>query len=68
MNRTEQIDNFLNKWNEMLKAANEIDGFKWNFEVTITSDDSIKEDRVNTIKEINESFSKNNMKWTSSES
>jgi hypothetical protein len=65
-NRKQQIDNFLNKWDEMLKAANEIDGFKWQFKVSITSDNSIIEDRVKTINGINESFTKNRMTWTSS--
>ena len=65
-NRNGQIINFLNKWDEMLRAANEIEGFKWNFKVAITSDNSLIEDRVRTINGINESFSRNNMTWTSS--
>ena len=64
--RNNQIENFLNKWDEMLKAANEVDGFTWNFRVSITSDNSIAEDRVKTINGINESFTRNNMTWTSS--
>lgn len=64
-NRNEQIDNFLTKWDEMLKAANEVDGFQWNFKVSITSDNSIVDDRVKTINGINESFTKHNMTWTS---
>ena len=64
--RNNQIENFLNKWDEMLKAANEVDGFKWNFRVSITSDNSIADDRVRTINGINESFTRNNMTWTSS--
>ena len=66
MSRNEQIENFLRKWDEMLEAANEINGFKWNFKVSITSDNSIIEDRVKTINGINESFTKHNMTWTSS--
>ena len=66
MNRNEQIENFLEKWNDMLKAANEIDGFRYQFKVSITSDNSIIEDRVKTINGINESFTRNNMTWTSS--
>lgn len=65
MNRNTQIENFLEKWNEMLAAANEIDGFKWRFKVSITSDNFIIEDRVKTINGINESFTRNNMTWTS---
>ena len=66
MNINEQIENFLEKWNDMLKAANEIDGFRYQFKVSITSDNSIIEDRVKTIKGINESFTRNNMTWNSS--
>lgn len=63
--RDEQIKNFLEKWDAMLKSANEIEGFKWRFEVSITSDNSIIEDRVKAINGINESFTKNNMSWNS---
>lgn len=66
MSRNEQIENFLEKWNDMLKAANEIDGFTYQFKVSITSDNSIIEDRVKTINGINESFTRNNMTWASS--
>lgn len=65
MNRNEQIDNFLTKWDEMLEAANAVDGFTWGFKVNISSDNSIIVDRVKTINGINESFTKNNMTWTS---
>lgn len=64
--RNEQIAKFLDKWNEMLEAANEIKDFKWNFEVSITSDNSLVEDRVKTINGINESFTRHNMSWSSS--
>lgn len=64
--RNEQIAKFLDKWNEMLGAANEIKDFKWNFEVSITSDNSLVEDRVKTINGINESFTRHNMSWSSS--
>lgn len=64
--RNVQIENFLEKWNEMLVAANQIDGFKWSFDVTIVSDNSLIDDRVRTINGINESFTKNNMTWSSS--
>ena len=65
-NRNAQIENFLDKWNEMLAAANEIDGFKWKFEVSIASANSIIEDRVKTINGINEAFTRNGMNWSSS--
>ena len=64
-NRNAQIDNFLEKWNEMLRVANEIEGFAFDFSVTIHSENSITEDRVRTINGINESFERNGMKWTS---
>ena len=64
--RTSKIENFLEKWDKMLAAANEIEGFKWNFKVSITSDNSIIQDRIETINGINESFTKHNMTWTSS--
>ena len=60
-----KINKFLEKWNEMLMAANEIDGFKWDFGVTITSNNSIIQDRVKTINGINEAFTKNGMTWRS---
>lgn len=65
-NRNAKIEEFLSKWDEMLKSANEIEGFKWQFKVSITSKDSIKEDRVRTINGINESFTRHGMTWTSS--
>lgn len=65
MNRDTQIENFLEKWDEMLKAANEIEDFKWKFNVSITSDNSLIEDRIRTIKGINNSFTNNNMSWSS---
>ena len=64
--RNAQIENFLEEWNEMLVAANQIDGFKWSFDVTIVSDNSLINDRVRAINGINESFTKNNMTWISS--
>ena len=66
--RNSQIKNFLEKFDEMLVAANKVDGFKWEFNVTICSDNSIVNDRVKTINGINEAFTKNNMTWRSSSS
>lgn len=65
MERNAQIENFLEKWEEMLKAANEVEDFKWKFGVTIISDNSLVDERVNTINRINESFTRNNMTWSS---
>lgn len=61
----ERIDNFLEKWNEMMDAANEIPEFKWKFSVSITSDNSLIPERIKTINGINESFSRHNMSWES---
>lgn len=66
--RDVKIDEFLRKWNEMLLSANDIEGFKWTFNVTISSDNSLIQDRIKTINGINESFTENNMTWTSSNS
>ena len=63
--RNVQINNFLKKWNEMMDEANKIEDFKWRFDVSITSNDSIIEDRIRTINGINESFTKHGMKWSS---
>ena len=52
----------------MLVAANKVDGFKWEFNVTICSDNSIVNDRVKTINGINEAFTKNDMTWHSDSS
>ena len=61
----EKIDNFLNKWNEMLDAAEKIPEFNWTFEVKISSSNEFVEDRVKTINGINSSFTKHDMGWTS---
>lgn len=54
--RNAKIEMFLEKWNEMLDAANEIEGFTWMFRVRIDCDDSMIHDRIKTIAGINESF------------
>lgn len=63
----QKIETFLEKWDAMLKAANEIDGFTWNFRVAITSDASLINERIKAINGVNESFSRHNMSWTSSD-
>lgn len=64
--RTKQIDEFLKKWDEMLCEANRIKDFKWRFEVSITSNNNLINDRIRTINSINESFTKHEMSWSSS--
>ena len=63
--RNKKIDKFLKKWDKMLSAAKEISDFKWEFEVTIHSDDSLIEDRSKTVDGINKSFLKHNMNYSS---
>ena len=64
--RSEKIDEFLKTWDAMLLAAKQIDDFTFNFEVSITSYDSIISDRIRTINGINEAFAKHGMSWSSS--
>ena len=59
--RNSQIKNFLEKFDEMLVAANKVDGFKWKFNVSICSEKSIDNDRVKTTNGINEAFTKNHL-------
>lgn len=59
--RDVRIKKFLKKWNKMVKAATEIEDFKFNFEVTITSDNQFLKERLETIAGINESFVKNGL-------
>lgn len=63
--RNDAIVKFLEAWDNMLTAANEIPDFTWKFNVTISSDHRYIEDRVKTINGINESFTRHNMSWTS---
>lgn len=64
--RNELIDVFLEAWDEMISAASKIEDFNFNFRVTIGSDNSIADDRVRTISGINESFTRHNIGWSSS--
>lgn len=66
--RNAKIEMFLEKWNEMLDAANDIEEFKWKFGVKITSNNELVQDRIKTINGINDSFTKHDMTWSSSNS
>lgn len=66
--RNAKIEMFLEKWNEMLDAANDIEEFKWKFSVGITSNNELVQDRIKTINGINDSFTKHEMTWDSSNS
>lgn len=64
--RNELIDVFLEAWDEMIRASSKIEDFNFNFKVSISSDNSIADDRVRTINGINESFTRHNIGWSSS--
>lgn len=66
--RNAKIEMFLEKWNEMLDAANAIEEFEWKFSVEITSNNELVQDRIKTIISINDSFTKHEMTWDSSNS
>ena len=66
--RNAKIEMFLEKWNEMLDAANAIEEFEWKFSVRITSNNKLVQDRIKTINGINDSFTKLEMTWDSSNS
>lgn len=66
--RNAKIEMFLEKWNEMLDAANAIEEFKWKFSVEITSNNKLIQDRIKTINGINDAFTKHEMTWNSSNS
>ena len=66
--RNAKIEMFLEKWNEMLDAANSIEEFEWKFSVGITSNNELVQDRIKTINGINDSFTKHEMTWDSSNS
>lgn len=59
------IDTFIERWNEMLIAANAIEGFEWKFGVTITTDTSLDEERFRAIDGVNRCFADNNMNYKS---
>ena len=60
-----QVENFLSKWSEMMDAANAIDGFIWDFDISIQTDDSLLPYRIKAIDGINKSFEDNNMNYSS---
>lgn len=64
--RNELIDAFLEAWDEMIRVSSKIEDFNFNFKVSISSDNSIANDRVRTINGINESFTRHNIGWSSS--
>ena len=59
------IGDFLNKWEAMLDASQQIPGFKWDFKVSITSSNNLADKRNEVIIGINNSFVNNGMTYTS---
>lgn len=56
MNREERINKFLEAWNEAMTAVaelKELDNFKFQFDVTISSSNEDATDRVKLIEGIN---------------
>lgn len=64
--RDRKIENFLKKWDEVMKAADEIPDFILEFEVSVTSDNSLIEERLEFINGINSIFTKHNRRFISS--
>jgi len=63
-----KIKSFLDKWDDMLAAANEIEEFKYKFAVSVSSVDRYEMDREELISGVNKSFVKNGMTYNSSSS
>ena len=55
------IDNFIEKFDKALEAMMAIDDFKWNIEISITSNNALLNEREDTIKKINQAFRKNGL-------
>ncbi len=63
-----QINEFLIKWEEMVKAANAIEEFKVKLSITVESNTQYAVLRNELISGVNKSFIKNGMKYQSSSS
>ena len=63
-----QINEFIIKWEEMVKAANAIDEFKIKLSITVESNTQYAALRNELISGVNKSFIKNGMKYQSSSS
>ena len=67
MNRDERINKFLEAWNEAMSAVAEMkeeDGFRFQFDVAITSSNEDALDRVKLIEGINKSFSERHWRYS----
>ena len=63
-----QINEFIIKWEEMVKAANAIEEFKIKLSITVESNTQYAALRNELISGVNKSFIKNGMKYQSSSS
>lgn len=63
-----QINEFLIKWDEMVKAANAIGEFKVKLSIGVESNNQYAALRNELISGVNKSFIKNGMKYQSSSS
>lgn len=61
-----QINEFIIKWEEMVKAANAIEEFKIKLSITVESNTQYAALRNELISGVNKSFIKNGMKYQSS--
>ena len=64
----EQINEFIMKWDEMVKAANAIEEFKIKLSISVDSNNQYAALRNELISGVNKSFIKNGMKYQSSSS
>ncbi len=61
----DKIDIFLEKWNDMIIAANAIEEFRYEFNVSISSKTMFIHEREGMITGINKSFADNGMRYSS---
>lgn len=59
---------FLEKWNEMMDAAMDIEEFEFKFRVSISSNSQLISEREKVIGGINDSFNRHNMSYKSTSS
>lgn len=67
MNRDERISKFLEAWNEAMSAVAEMkeeDGFRFRFDVAITTSGDDALDRMKLIEGINRSFSERRWRYS----
>ena len=68
MNRDERINKFLEAWNKLMNTIGDIkqeDGFNFQLNISISSDDKDHDDRIKIIEGINSSFRENGWLYSS---